>query len=147
VVIWKKIGGDLLIVGGDKKGSLESETVKYGRESHGTRTRKGMRWLGAAAIVNDRPILSDERMLYKDYDRRCSIEKKNSGRESQGARRQDELIGAKTASRKVTLALTLETPRGGGFEYLHRTPASGRRRRKGNPVPGGITVPPCSWGI
>jgi hypothetical protein len=30
----------LRIVGGDKKGSLESETVKYGRESYGTRTRE-----------------------------------------------------------------------------------------------------------
>jgi hypothetical protein len=30
-----------------------------------------------AAIVNDRPSLSSERMLYNDYDRRCSIEKKN----------------------------------------------------------------------
>jgi hypothetical protein len=28
------------IVGGDEKGSLESETVKYGRESHGTRTQQ-----------------------------------------------------------------------------------------------------------
>jgi hypothetical protein len=35
-----------------------------------------MRWRGPAAIVNDRPILSSERILYKDYDRRCSIEKK-----------------------------------------------------------------------
>jgi hypothetical protein len=35
-----------------------------------------MRWRGPAAIVNDRPILSSERMLYKDYDRRCSIERK-----------------------------------------------------------------------
>jgi hypothetical protein len=26
----------LRLVGGDEKGSLESETVKYGRESHGT---------------------------------------------------------------------------------------------------------------
>jgi hypothetical protein len=25
---------------------------------------------------------------------------------------------------------------GDGFEYLHRTPASRRRRRKGSPVPG-----------
>jgi hypothetical protein len=65
----------LRVVGGDKKGSLESETVKYGRESHGTRIRKWMRWRGPAAIVNDRPILSSERMLYKDYDRRCSFEK------------------------------------------------------------------------
>jgi hypothetical protein len=54
-----------------------------------------MRWRGPAAIVNDRLILSSERMLYKDYDRKCSIEKKNSGRESQGARPQDELIGDK----------------------------------------------------
>jgi hypothetical protein len=30
-------------------------------------------------------------------------------------------------------------PCGGGVEYLHRSPASPRRRRKGNPVPGGIT--------
>jgi hypothetical protein len=35
-----------------------------------------MRWRKPAAIVNDRPILSSERMLCKDYDRRCSIEKK-----------------------------------------------------------------------
>jgi hypothetical protein len=35
-----------------------------------------MRWRGPAAIVNDRSILSSERMLYKDYDRRCPIEKK-----------------------------------------------------------------------
>jgi hypothetical protein len=45
--------------------------------------------------LHDRPILSWERMLYKDYAPRCSIEKKNSGRESQGARRQDELICGK----------------------------------------------------
>jgi hypothetical protein len=30
----------LRVVGGDEKGSLESETVKYDHESHGTRTRK-----------------------------------------------------------------------------------------------------------
>jgi hypothetical protein len=47
-----------------------------------------MRWRGPAAIVNVRRILPLERMLYKDYDRRCSFEKK-SGRESQGGRRQD----------------------------------------------------------
>jgi hypothetical protein len=51
--------------GGDKKGSLESETVKYCRQSHGTRIGEWMRWQGPAAIVNDR-----------HYDRRCSIEKK-----------------------------------------------------------------------
>jgi hypothetical protein len=30
----------LRVVGGDEKESLESEIVKYGHESHGTRTRK-----------------------------------------------------------------------------------------------------------
>jgi hypothetical protein len=30
----------LRVVGGDKKGCLVSETVKYGREYHGTRTRE-----------------------------------------------------------------------------------------------------------
>jgi hypothetical protein len=29
----------LRVVGGDEKGSLKSETVKYGRESQGTQTR------------------------------------------------------------------------------------------------------------
>jgi hypothetical protein len=32
-------------------------------------------------------------MLYKDYDRKCSVEKKMTVRESQGACRQDKLIG------------------------------------------------------
>jgi hypothetical protein len=30
----------LRVVGDDKKETLESETVKYGRKSHGTRTRE-----------------------------------------------------------------------------------------------------------
>jgi hypothetical protein len=52
----------LRIVGGDEKGSLESETVNYGHESHGSRTRKCLlHWQGPAAIVNDRPVLSSER--------------------------------------------------------------------------------------
>jgi hypothetical protein len=38
-------------------------------------------------------------------------------------------------------------PLGGGFEYLHCSPASHRRGQKGNPVPGGITGPLCTWGI
>jgi hypothetical protein len=41
-----------------------------------TRSREWMRWRGPAAIVNDRPIVSSGRMLYKDYTRRCSIEKR-----------------------------------------------------------------------
>jgi hypothetical protein len=38
-------------------------------------------------------------------------------------------------------------PFGGGLEYFYRSPASRKRRRKGNPVPGGISGPPCSWGM
>jgi hypothetical protein len=36
----------LRVVGGDEKGSLKSETVKYGHESYGTRTRKLLLWQG-----------------------------------------------------------------------------------------------------
>jgi hypothetical protein len=76
----------LRVVGGNEKGSLESETVKYGQESHGTRTRKLLRWRGPAAIVNDSVITMTASLQLK---------KKNAGRESQGACSQDELIGGK----------------------------------------------------
>jgi hypothetical protein len=49
------------VVGGDEKGSLESETVKYGHESYGTRTRKWLRLRDPVAIANGRPVLSSER--------------------------------------------------------------------------------------
>jgi hypothetical protein len=51
----------LRVVGGDEKGSLESKTVKYGRESHGTRSRELLLWRAPAAIINDRPVLSSVR--------------------------------------------------------------------------------------
>jgi hypothetical protein len=57
-------------------GSLESETVKCGRKSRGTRTSEWLRWRGPAATVNDRPILSSERILRKDYDSKCLVENK-----------------------------------------------------------------------
>jgi hypothetical protein len=56
-------------------GSLESETVKYGHESCGARTWEWMLWRGPTAIINDKPILSSERMLHKDDDRKCSFGK------------------------------------------------------------------------
>jgi hypothetical protein len=34
-------------------------------------------------------------MLHKDYNRKCSVEKNITGHESQGAYRQDEMIGGK----------------------------------------------------
>jgi hypothetical protein len=41
--------------------SVESETVKYTHESHGTWTRERLGWRGPAAVVNDRPVISSER--------------------------------------------------------------------------------------
>jgi hypothetical protein len=47
-------------------------------------------------FITDRPNFSSERILNKDYDGKGSVAKKKiSGRESQGARSQDELIGGK----------------------------------------------------
>jgi hypothetical protein len=37
--------------------------------------RERLRWRGPAAFVNDRPILSSEMILYKDYNRKCSVQK------------------------------------------------------------------------
>jgi hypothetical protein len=56
----------LRVVEGDEKGSLESETVKYGREFQGTRTRERLRWQGLAAYTKDRPVLSSERAPHKN---------------------------------------------------------------------------------
>jgi hypothetical protein len=50
----------------DEKGSLKTETVKYGREIQGTRTRERVRWRGPAAYTKDRPVLSSERAPHKN---------------------------------------------------------------------------------
>jgi hypothetical protein len=47
----------------------------------------------------------------------------------------------------LVLCYFLYTLYGGGLEYLHRSLATRKRRQKGNPAPGDITGPPCSWGI
>jgi hypothetical protein len=59
----------LLVVEGDEKGSLKSETVKYGRKSHGTQTRERLLWQGPAACTKDRPVLSSERAPHRKQDR------------------------------------------------------------------------------
>jgi hypothetical protein len=51
----------LLVIGGDEKVSLKSETVKYGHESQGTRTQERLCWQAPAAYKKDRPIVSSER--------------------------------------------------------------------------------------
>jgi hypothetical protein len=44
-----------------RKGNLKSETLKYGQEFQGTRTRERLRWQGPAAYTKDRSVLSSER--------------------------------------------------------------------------------------
>jgi hypothetical protein len=51
----------LRVVGGDEKGSLESETVKYSLEFQGTQTGERLHWQEPAAHTKDRPVLSSER--------------------------------------------------------------------------------------
>jgi hypothetical protein len=63
----------LRVVRGDEKGSLESETVKYGLEFQGTRTRERMRWQGPAAYTKDRSVLSSDRAPHIKKDRNCQI--------------------------------------------------------------------------
>jgi hypothetical protein len=59
-----------------------------------------LRWRGPAATANDRPILWSKRMLHKDWTASVQLENKITGPKSQGACREDELIG-----RKVILTL------------------------------------------
>jgi hypothetical protein len=56
----------LRVVGGDEKGSLKSETVKYGHERQGTRTIERLHWRGPAAYKKLRPALSSERVPHKN---------------------------------------------------------------------------------
>jgi hypothetical protein len=56
----------LRVVGGDEKGSLKCETVNYGRESLGNRSKERLRWQVPAAYINDRPVLSSERAPHKN---------------------------------------------------------------------------------
>jgi hypothetical protein len=56
----------LRVIGGEEKGNLKSETIKYGRESQGTQTRERLRWHGPAAYKKDRLVLSSERAPHKN---------------------------------------------------------------------------------
>jgi hypothetical protein len=56
----------LRIVRGDEKGSLKSETVKYGSEYQGIWTRERLHWQGPAAYTKDGPVLSSERAPHKN---------------------------------------------------------------------------------
>jgi hypothetical protein len=73
----------LRVVGGDEKGSLKFETVKYRRESQGTRTRVRLRWLGPAAYTKDRQRLLVREGAPQKQDRNCQIAIYISGHEPQ----------------------------------------------------------------
>jgi hypothetical protein len=49
---------------------------KVGSWVRGTRTREWLSWRGPAAIVNNGSVLSSERMLQKDYNRKCWVKKR-----------------------------------------------------------------------
>jgi hypothetical protein len=66
-----------------------------GHEYCGIRTSDWIRRRGPATTVNDKPIFSWQRMLHQGLWPKMFNWKKKIGRESQGARRQDELIGGK----------------------------------------------------
>jgi hypothetical protein len=51
----------LRVVRGDEKGSLKSETVKYG-----TQIQERLRWQEPEAYIKDRPVLSSERAHHKN---------------------------------------------------------------------------------
>jgi hypothetical protein len=56
----------LRVVGGEEKGNLKYETLKYGRESQGTMTRERLPWQGPAAYTKDRPVLLSERAPHEN---------------------------------------------------------------------------------
>jgi hypothetical protein len=56
----------LRVVGGDEKESLKIETVKYGSEIQGTRTRERLRWRELAAYTKETHVLSSERAPHKN---------------------------------------------------------------------------------
>jgi hypothetical protein len=57
------------------------------------------KWLNSYHVVTptdtNATVAQQQGMLYKDYDRKGSVEKKISGREPQGSWHQDKLIGGK----------------------------------------------------
>jgi hypothetical protein len=50
-------------------------------------------------------------------------------------------------AQNTTLYILMDCPVWRRIEYVHRSPESRKRWRKGNPGPGGISGSPCYWGI
>jgi hypothetical protein len=111
----------LRVVGGDEKGSLKFETVKYGHESQGTRTRERLCWRGPAAYTKDRPIISSDWAPHKNKTVNFKINQYlvMSPRWDSTPRLTDWL----TVSRNLTLILTLrsQTERNGAYSVERTT--------------------------
>jgi hypothetical protein len=92
-----------------------------------------------------RPTSRKPQML--DRKQRCGHGLQMRARHRQTDR---HTVGRKLTSTSTVAKRTLRksvSPCAGGLEYLHRSPATRKKRRKRNPVPGGITGPLSSWGI
>jgi hypothetical protein len=64
----------LRVVRGDEKGSLKSETVKYGLEFQGTQIRERLRWQDPAAYIKDtRPLVREGAPQKQDRNCRRAI--------------------------------------------------------------------------
>jgi hypothetical protein len=94
----------LRVVRGDEKGSLKSETVKYGRESQGTQTRERLRWQGPAAYTKERPVLSSERAPQKNKTVTVKQQQISGHEPKMGLA--PKLTDWLTVSRNVTFTLT-----------------------------------------
>jgi hypothetical protein len=56
----------LRVVGGDEKGNLKSETVKYVHGCQATRARERLCWREPALYTKDRSVLSSERAPHRN---------------------------------------------------------------------------------
>jgi hypothetical protein len=80
----------LRVVGGDEKGSLKSEIVKYGHESQGTGNPERLRWQGPAPYKKTDPS-SRQRVRPTKKDRNCQTVKNIWSLVPDGARHKDLL--------------------------------------------------------
>jgi hypothetical protein len=99
----------LRVVGGDEKGSLKSEIVKYGLKSQGTRTRERLRWQRPAAHTKDRPDLLSERAPHKNKTVTVTQVKMIWSRAPDGARYQDLLTDWPSVAMWLWLWLDYDT--------------------------------------
>jgi hypothetical protein len=89
-----------------------------------------------------RPTLTDTQMCKDDLKRIRKIV-----RIQMCACHRDRLTGRLTVNYNITSTLTGVTLCEGWSSTSTVVAAGSKKKQKGNPVPRGITGPPCSWGI